>query len=75
MSLVQHVIFLWAGEMEVTREGGRLLDKVGKVSNSIIAVTMDKVIVFSVGVESETGGDDLIKMTGWCWMHWVRGEK
>ena len=69
MSLVQHVIFLWAGEMEVTREGGRLLDKVGKVSNSIIAVTMDKVIVFSVG------GDDLIKMTGWCWMHWVRGEK
>ena len=30
----------------------------------MIAVTRDKVIVFSVGVEGETCGDDLVKITG-----------
>ena len=40
------------------------MDLAWKKSNSMIALTRDKVIVFSVGVEGETGGDDLVKITG-----------
>ena len=41
-----------------------LLDLTGKKSNSVIAVTRDKVIVFSVGVGGEICGDDLVNITG-----------
>jgi len=61
-SQVQQVVFPWAGE--ATMEGDSLLDLAGKKSNSMIAVTRDKVIVFSVGVEGETGGGNLVKITG-----------
>ena len=41
-----------------------LLDLTGKKSNSVIAVTMDKVIVFIIGVGGEICGDDLVNITG-----------
>ena len=45
----------------------------GKKSNSMIAVTRDKVIVFSVGVGGEICGEDLVNITG-AGVNWVSSE-